>query len=271
LFLYHPSATGFSVFPMEGVRAIPSIMHDTVACNFKGGFMEQCQVVSCAVPGGGYGCEDKEGLGSCTAQVTGEVGEQVVWTSSCGGSATSIIDGVQDELYFDCSGATENLAVVLPRPKSIYSFVTIMQARDGFVALGNNPSLDDRLAATVAKSGLGISVTKLAWQAQPEDRLLLLGGPCSNPLTAELWGLPFHDEQPSSNCALDFAPGRAYIQSFERGSKQYIVVAGQSGEDTAMGVAALVSDDPIIVRLLQEHPMVAVEGTKEYFAVFSPH
>jgi hypothetical protein len=43
------------------------------------------------------------GIGSCTVRVSGARGEKVSWNSSCGGHATTVIDGRDERAVFDCS------------------------------------------------------------------------------------------------------------------------------------------------------------------------
>jgi hypothetical protein len=57
------------------------------------------------------------------------------------------------------------------------------------------------------------------------ENLILVGGPCINPTTAELLGNP-------KPCYDGFYPGRAMIRFFEHGEKVSMIVAGYSGEDT---------------------------------------
>jgi hypothetical protein len=52
----------------------------------------------------GLGCK---GVGQCVVKVSGEKGLKIDWQSSCGGSGTTVIDGISEQVKFDCSSTQQ--------------------------------------------------------------------------------------------------------------------------------------------------------------------
>jgi hypothetical protein len=68
-----------------------------------------------------------------------------------------------------------------------------------------------------------------------EKNLILVGGPCTNTLTAEVMGNP-------KPCDKGFEPGKAIIRLYEKvlgGKKSALVIAGYSGQDTRNAASIL--------------------------------
>ena len=72
-----------------------TITKEQVKCVFLNSDSEQ----KCYTGDGKFSCS---GTGSCTAQVEGENGKTLDWKSSCGGYASTLIDGVDDSIEFKC-------------------------------------------------------------------------------------------------------------------------------------------------------------------------
>ena len=72
---------------------------ETVKCNFKENTTNQVQ--NCVAKDFATGCK---GINDCKLLITRTSGKEITWTSSCAGSATTIMDGVSEEISFDCSG-----------------------------------------------------------------------------------------------------------------------------------------------------------------------
>jgi len=74
------------------------IVKEEIKCSFANSDSEQ----KCYSDDGRFECS---GIGSCTADVAGRaIGQRIIWKSSCGGFAYSILDGKNDSAEFDCSG-----------------------------------------------------------------------------------------------------------------------------------------------------------------------
>jgi hypothetical protein len=73
---------------------------EKVECIFANSNSKQ----SCYASFNSRGCS---GVESCTAEVSGRKGEKIIWKSSCGGYAYTIIDGKNEYAKFDCSQGTE--------------------------------------------------------------------------------------------------------------------------------------------------------------------
>jgi hypothetical protein len=71
----------------------PPPVSEWVTCLFKGSTTYQ----ECYSPKGSC-----KGLLGCTVQVTGTIGEKVEWKSTCGGYATTVIDGMPEPANFVC-------------------------------------------------------------------------------------------------------------------------------------------------------------------------
>ena len=72
-----------------------SVLTEEVKCVFDGSSSSQkCYSDK------GVGCD---GVGTCVTKVSGQKGEKVTWKSSCGGSATTVIDGQSDYAKFECT------------------------------------------------------------------------------------------------------------------------------------------------------------------------
>jgi hypothetical protein len=73
-------------------------LSETVTCLFPGSSsMQECYSTK------GAGCK---GMTSCSTTVTGSQGEKVDWKSSCGGYATTIVDGKSETITFPCTPTT---------------------------------------------------------------------------------------------------------------------------------------------------------------------
>jgi len=72
------------------------VISETVTCSFGSGTTAQ----EC-IPSKGVGCK---GIGKCSVTVSGTLGETVSWKSTCGGSATTIVDGKNETIAFPCGG-----------------------------------------------------------------------------------------------------------------------------------------------------------------------
>jgi hypothetical protein len=76
-------------------------------------FTNSSKVETCADGNGlGYTCR---GLGSCWIKVGGYHGQKILWKSSCGGYATTVIDGRDEDASFSCSA---------PPPQHVTEVVT---------------------------------------------------------------------------------------------------------------------------------------------------
>ena len=77
-----------------GASSSGSQLKESVTCVFAGSqSVEECYSAT------GLGCK---GIGSCTVTVTGSKGEKIDWKSSCGGYATTVVDGVDEKIQFAC-------------------------------------------------------------------------------------------------------------------------------------------------------------------------
>jgi hypothetical protein len=72
----------------------PPQVKELVLCRFNSKTTQACYASN------GAGCK---GVGSCFAQVIGQQGEKIFWKSTCGGYGTTLLDGVNDTLSFDCA------------------------------------------------------------------------------------------------------------------------------------------------------------------------
>lgn len=74
---------------------------EQVKCVFKNSSIEQkCytaenNLVSC------------KGVGSCIVNITGKKGEKLTWKSSCGGYVSTLIDGIDEYVEFNCNNTNE--------------------------------------------------------------------------------------------------------------------------------------------------------------------
>src|SRR3989339_2221150 len=84
---------------------------EQVKCVFANSYSEQ----KCYTGDGTFSCSGTE---SCTAQVEGENGKTLDWKSSCGGYASTVIDGVDDSAEFKCETQVET-PVTTPAPECI--------------------------------------------------------------------------------------------------------------------------------------------------------
>ena len=75
-------------FPDQGAS-----VSETITCIFKNTASEQ----TCSSSLGSC-----KGIGSCVVTVTAAKGKQLVWSSSCGGSGTTTVDGIDEKATFDC-------------------------------------------------------------------------------------------------------------------------------------------------------------------------
>ena len=70
---------------------------EQVTCTFTGA----TGVESCRTTYYGPACN---GTGSCTLKVSSHHGNKLTWQSSCGGTATTIVDGTDETVAFTCAG-----------------------------------------------------------------------------------------------------------------------------------------------------------------------
>jgi hypothetical protein len=72
---------------------------EVVTCQFGGsGSLQKCS------SSGGHGCA---GVSSCTVKVSGTPGQKLSWSSSCLGSPTSVVDGVNETVSFSCAAGAD--------------------------------------------------------------------------------------------------------------------------------------------------------------------
>ncbi len=71
----------------------PPTTKEQVFCLFNSKTEQACYATN------GASCK---GIGSCIAVVTGQKGEKIEWKSSCGGYATTLLDGLDEKAFFDC-------------------------------------------------------------------------------------------------------------------------------------------------------------------------
>ncbi len=85
-----PDTIGFDCSGAEQVM-------ESITCTFQGASSTQ----SCTTSGlpGPFRCS---GTGSCQVYVLTRKGRSLSWTSSCGGSATTVVDGATKEISFSC-------------------------------------------------------------------------------------------------------------------------------------------------------------------------
>lgn len=106
--LYGCGVSGALVIPTAGISATPTSSpisppvvseqtNEQVKCVFNGTPNEQ----KCHTTDTNFTCV---GTGTCMVPVKGAKGSKIAWTSSCGGSASTIMDGQDETIGFDCSG-----------------------------------------------------------------------------------------------------------------------------------------------------------------------
>jgi hypothetical protein len=71
----------------------PPTTKEQVFCVFNSAIEQACYASN------GAGCK---GTGFCIAVVSGQKGDKIEWKSSCGGYATTLLDGLDEKAYFDC-------------------------------------------------------------------------------------------------------------------------------------------------------------------------
>jgi hypothetical protein len=95
----HPSIRTSTYMPKAvytstaGMAFVDAGLKERVTCNFIGSGEKQ----TCSTDRA-----DCSGMTGCTATVTGKNGETLVWKSSCGGYASTTLDGTDETVKFDC-------------------------------------------------------------------------------------------------------------------------------------------------------------------------
>ena len=91
--------------PLQEPRPIPlqvpgEYIKETVKCVFRGPGATKSQ--RCYSDKGECTSRVYGGYGACTVDIEGKKGEKVTWKSTCGGYATTIIDGENEPVEFKC-------------------------------------------------------------------------------------------------------------------------------------------------------------------------
>jgi len=117
----------------------------------------------------------------------------------------------------------------------------------GAIVFGDSAAATDSEAAlSIGNSFAGLVKSTRTNESQPivapksskeisdigSQNLIVVGGPCANPVAAKLLGNP-------TDCTAGFKPGKWMIKAIQNGTRTYILVAGYSAEDTKNAAAAL--------------------------------
>ncbi len=85
--------------------SIENLVKEEVVCVFLNSVSNQ----KCHTLDGRSACYGTTG---CSFYVSGQMGEKLTWTSSCGGYVTTVIDGTKDQLEFICGQATTTASTI---------------------------------------------------------------------------------------------------------------------------------------------------------------
>ena len=97
---------------------------EQVKCVFKGTPTEQ----KCHTTDTNFTCI---GSGTCLVPIEGAKSSKITWTSSCGGSASIIMDGQDETIEFDCSGPAFQTTPIVTKTTEITSRITSIVSDGG--------------------------------------------------------------------------------------------------------------------------------------------
>lgn len=127
------------------VDATPATVSEQVKCVFAGTTTEQsCHTAASSESPLAFGCS---GVGTCTADVKGPKGTSLIWKSSCGGYAYSMLDGNDEYANFSCQDASQpSVSVISPNGGGTWS-------------MGEQKRIQLRVSGAPAGSYLQVSLT----------------------------------------------------------------------------------------------------------------
>lgn len=89
----------FNCEPSQQPPATPSDIKEQVICKFSNSGSPQ----KCRTTNGKFSCD---GTGACTAEVYGTSGTKFEWDSTCSGYASTMVDGINETITFECQQAS---------------------------------------------------------------------------------------------------------------------------------------------------------------------
>ncbi len=127
------------------VDATPAAISEQVKCVFVGAMTEQsCHTAVSSDSSLAFGCS---GVGTCVTDVKGSKGTSLIWKSSCGGYAYTMLDGNNEYANFSCQDASQpSVSVISPNGGGTWS-------------MGEQKRIELRVSGAPAGSYLQVSLT----------------------------------------------------------------------------------------------------------------